>query len=144
MTTSSSKVADEEQIVFTQANNNNGSKKQTPQRKKQSHQAARDWEAKEELSSLRTSNNDFIQIDGNITSSSMNEIEGNAPVRKEKNVGVALKNLKLRILGQPHDEVLLTTNRRYKLHKANEDRMFFRNAFCSASTTKKLVTSTVT
>ena len=34
-----------------------------------------------------------------------------------------LKNMKLKILGQPHDEVLMMTNSRYKNYKANEDRI---------------------
>ena len=34
-----------------------------------------------------------------------------------------LKNLKLKLLGQAHDEVLLTTDRRFKHYKANEDRI---------------------
>ena len=36
---------------------------------------------------------------------------------------MVLRNLKLKILGQPHDDVLLTTDRQFKHYKANEDRI---------------------
>ena len=36
-------------------------------------------------------------------------------------------NLKLKILGQPHDDVLLTTDRRSKHYKANEDRTILKD-----------------
>ena len=38
-----------------------------------------------------------------------------------------LKNLRLKLLGQPHDEVLLTTDRRFKHYKANEDRIILKD-----------------
>ena len=34
-----------------------------------------------------------------------------------------LKNMKLKILGQPYDEVLIMTDSRYKNYKANDDRI---------------------
>ena len=41
----------------------------------------------------------------------------------EQDADLVLKNLKLKVLGQPHDDVLLTTDRRFKHYKANEDRI---------------------
>ena len=38
-----------------------------------------------------------------------------------------LKNMKLKILGQPYDEVLMITDSRYKNYKANEDRIIFKD-----------------
>ena len=38
-----------------------------------------------------------------------------------------LKNLKLKILGQPFDEVLIMTDSRYKNYKANEDRIILKD-----------------
>ena len=38
-----------------------------------------------------------------------------------------MKNLKLKILGQPHDEVRLTTDKRYKLYKKNEYRIILKD-----------------
>ena len=38
-----------------------------------------------------------------------------------------MKKLKLKILGQPHDDVLLTTDRRFKHYKANEDRIILKD-----------------
>ena len=35
--------------------------------------------------------------------------------------------MKLKNPGQPHDEVLITTDSRYKFYKANEDRMNFKD-----------------
>ena len=37
------------------------------------------------------------------------------------------ENMKLKILGQPHDEVLMMTDSRYKNYKANEDRIFLKD-----------------
>ena len=54
----------------------------------------------------------------------MNGIEANARIRVEQDFDLVLKNMKLKIPGQPHDEVLLMTESRYKNYKANEDRIF--------------------
>ena len=53
----------------------------------------------------------------------MNGIKANARVRVEKDVDLLLKNMKLKILGQPYDEVLIMTDSRHKKYKANEDRI---------------------
>ena len=66
---------------------------------------------------------------------SMNGIKANARRRVEQDVNLVLKNMKLKIPSQPHDEVLVVTNSRYKKYKANEDRiilkdgLLFRNYF---------------
>ena len=51
---------------------------------------------------------------------SKNGIKANARIRVEHDVDLLSKNLKLKILGQPHDEVLMTTDNRYKHYKAKE------------------------
>ena len=53
----------------------------------------------------------------------MNGIKRNARIRVERDVDVVLKNTEQKILGQPHDEVVITTDPRYKLYKAKEDRI---------------------
>ena len=45
----------------------------------------------------------------------------------EQDVNLVLKNLKLEIFGEPYDEVLLTTDKRLKHYKANEDRIILKN-----------------
>ena len=75
----------------------------------------------------RTRVKEFTKIDGNATSYSMNGMKGNARIRVEQDVDLVLKNLKLKILGQPYDEVLLTTDKRYKLYKTNEDRIILKD-----------------
>ena len=52
---------------------------------------------------------------------SMNGIKAIARIWVEQVVDLSLKNIKLKILGQPHDEVLRTTDSRYKRYKATED-----------------------
>ena len=42
-------------------------------------------------------------------------------IRVEQDADLVLKNLKLQIFGQPQDDVLITTDRRFKHYKANED-----------------------
>ena len=72
----------------------------------------------------------------------MNEIKANARIRVEQDVDLVLKNMKLKILGQPYDEVLIMTDSRYKNYKANEDRiilndgLLFRKEFGETSSVK--------
>ena len=121
MTTSSSDVADEEQFFFTQADNTNESEEQTLERKERSRQNAKQWAANEESSALKTIVNKFTKIDGNTTSYSMNGIKANSRIRVEQDVDLVLKNMKLKVLSQPYDEVLMITDSRYKNYKANEE-----------------------
>ena len=126
MTTSSSDVADEEQIFFTHADDGKESEEHTFE-KEQSRQNAKQWAANEEIPALKTSVKKFTKIDGNTTSCSMNGIKANARIRVEQDVDLVLKNLKLKILGQPYDEVLIMTDSRYKNYKANEDRIILKD-----------------
>ena len=71
---------------------------------------------------MKPSIKDFTKIDGNTTSYSINGNKASARIRVEQDADLVLKNLKLKILGQPHDDVLLATDRRLKHYKANEDR----------------------
>ena len=57
----------------------------------------------------------------------MNGIKKNARIRVEQDIGLVLKNMKLKILGQPHDELLMLTDSRYKNYKANQDRIILKD-----------------
>ena len=127
VTTSSSDVADEEQIFFTHANDDKESEKQTLERKEQSRQDAKHWAANEGLLDLKSSVKEFTKLDGNTTSYSMIGIKATARIRVEQDVHLVLKNLKLKTLGQPFDEVLIMTNSRYKNYKAIEDRIILKD-----------------
>ena len=127
VTTSSSDVADEEQIFFTHADDGKESEEQTLERKEQSRQNAKQWAANEELPALKTSVKEFTKIDGNTTSYSMHGIKANARIRVEHDVNLVLKNMKIKTLGQPYDEVLIMTDTRYKNYKANEDRIVLKD-----------------
>ena len=70
---------------------------------------------------------EFTKIDGNTTSYSMNGIKANARIRVKQDVDLVLKNMKLKILGQPQDEVLMMTDSRYKNYKAKEDRILLKD-----------------
>ena len=50
----------------------------------------------------------------------MNGVEANARIWVEQDIDLVLKIMKLKILGQPHDEMLMMTDPRYKHYKANE------------------------
>ena len=63
----------------------------------------------------------FKRLDGNTTSRSTNGIKAKAQIRVEHDADLVLKDLKIKILGQAHDNVLLTTDRRFEHYKANED-----------------------
>ena len=72
----------------------------------------------------------------------MNGIKANARIGVEQDVDLVLTNIKVKILGQPYDEVLIITDSRYKNYKANEDRtelkdgLLFRKNFGETSSVK--------
>ena len=127
VTTSFSDVADEEQFFFTPTDDQDETEEQILQRKEQSREKAAEWVVNQEPSSLKPSIKEFTKIDGNITAYSLHRIKANARIRLEQDADLLLKNLKLKILGQPHDDVLLTTDRRFKHYKANEDRIILKD-----------------
>ena len=127
VSTSSLDVADEEQIFFTQPDSQDGTEEEILQRKEQSQKNAAEWVVNQELSSLKPSIKEFTKIDGTTTSYSINGIKASARIRVEQDANLVLKNFKLKILGQPHDDVLLATDRRYKHYKANEDRIILKD-----------------
>ena len=126
VSTSSSDVADEEQFFFTQPDTQDETEEQTLQRKKQSQEKAAEWVVNEELSSMKPSIKEFTKIDGNTTSYSIHGIKASARIRVEQDADLVLKNLKLKILDQPHDDVLSVTDRQYKHYKANQDRIILK------------------
>ena len=123
VTTSSSDVAEEEQFFFAHADDTNESEEQTLVRKEQSRQNAKQWAANVKSPVLKTSVKEFTKMDGNTTSYSMNGNKANARIRVEQDVDLVLKNMKLKISGQPYDEVLMTTDSRYKNYKTKKDRI---------------------
>ena len=127
VSTSSSDVADEEQFFFTQPDSQDETEEQILQRKKQSQKKAAEWVINKEPSSMKPSIKEFTKIDGNTTSYSINRIKATARIRVEQDADLVLKNLKLKLPGQPHDEVLLTTDSRFKHYKANEDRIILKD-----------------
>ena len=127
VTTSSSDVADEEQVFFMHTDDQDETEEQTLQRKEESRQKAVEWVANQEQSSLKPSIKAFTKFDGNTTAHSLHGIKANARIRVEQDADLVLKNLKLKILGQSHDDVLLTADRRFKHYKANEDRIILKD-----------------
>ena len=127
VSTSSSDVADEEKFFFTQPDTQDETEEQTLQRKEQSQKKATEWVVNRELSSMKPSIKEFTKIDENTTSYSINGIKASARIRVEQDADLVLKNLKLKKLGQPHDDVLLVTDRRYKHYKANQDRIILKD-----------------
>ena len=127
VSTSSSDVADEEQFFFTQPDSQDETEEQILQSNEQSQKNAAEWVTNQELSSLKPSIKEFTKIDGNTTSYSINGIKASAGIRVEQDADLVLRNLKLKILGQPHDDVLLATDRQYKHYKANEDRSILKD-----------------
>ena len=78
---------------------------------------------------MKPSIKELTKIDGNTTSYSISGINANAQIRVEQDADLVLKNLKFSLLGQPHDDVLLTTDRQFKHYKANEDRIILKDGF---------------
>ena len=107
VTTFSSDVADEEQFFFTHIDEDDQdeTEEQILQRKEQSREKAAEWVANQEPSSMKPSIKEVTKIDGNTTAYSLHGIKANARIRVEQDADLVLKNLKLKILGQPHDDV---------------------------------------
>ena len=114
VTTSSLVAADKELFFFTQTDIHSVSEEKFLQGKKQSRQNAIKWVADTEPSKSTTSVKKFTKNDGNTTSYSMNGIKACAWKSEEQDVHLIFGNLGLKLLGQPYDEVLLTTDKRYK------------------------------
>ena len=129
VSTYSSDVADEGKVFFTQEDAQDETEEQILQRKEQPQKKAAKWVVNQESSSMEPSIKQLTKFDGNTTSNSIHGIKANARIRVEEHADIVLKNLKLKILGQPHDDVLLTTDRRFKHYKANEDRIILRDGF---------------
>ena len=127
VSTSSSDVADEEQFFFTQPYTQDETEAQTLQRNEPSQKKAAEWVVNQELSSMKPSIKEITKIDGNTTSYSINGIKASARIQVEQDADLVLKNLKLKILGQQLDDVLLATDRRFKHYRANEDRIILKD-----------------
>ena len=127
VSTSSSDVADDEQFFFTQTDSQKETEEQILQRKEQSQKKAAGWVVNQEPSSIKPSIKEFTKIDGNTTLYSINGIKASGRIRVEQDADLVLKNLKHKIHGQPHDDVLLATDRRFKHYKANEDRIILKD-----------------
>ena len=123
VSTSSSDVTDEEQFFFMQADGEDETEEQILKQKEQSQQKAAQWVVNQDPSSMKPSIKEFTKIDGNTTPYSINGIRASARIRVKHHANLVLQNLKLKILGQPHDDELLTNDRRFKHYKANEDRI---------------------
>ena len=129
VTTYSSDVADEEQFFFTKADNNDESEEQNLEQKDQSRQDATQWVTNEEPSSLKTSVKEFTKVDKSTTSIPMNGTKANPRIGVEQDVDLVWKNMKLKILPQPHDEEVMKTDSGYKKYEANEDRIILKDGF---------------
>ena len=76
---------------------------------------------------MKPSIKEFTKIDVTVTPYSMKGIKSNARIRVEQDADLSVKSLKIRILGQPHDEVIVTTDKRFKHYKAIENRIILKD-----------------
>ena len=90
---------------------------------------------------MKQSITEVTKIDGNTTSYSINGFKASARIRVEQDADLVLKNLKLKILGQPHGDVIFTTDRRFKHYKANEDRIILKDGLLFRKSTETTKTS---
>ena len=90
---------------------------------------------------MKPSIQEFKRIDGKAC---INGIRANARIRVEQNADKVLKILKIKTLAQLNGDMLLTTDRRFKHYKANEDRNILKMDCSSGNTTEKLVVSNTT
>ena len=73
----------------------------------------------------------------------MNGFKANARIRAEQDVDLAVKNMKLKILGQPYDEGLIMTDSRYKITKQMKTVSFLKMAYWSENILEKEVVSNI-
>ena len=99
-------VADEVQFFSTQTDSQDETEEEILQRKKQSQKKAAEWVVNQEPSSMKPSIKEFTKINGNTTSYSINGSKASARIRVDQDAHLVLKNLKIKKLGQPHDDVL--------------------------------------
>ena len=114
VTTSTSDVGDEKQFFFAQADAEDETEEQTLEEKEQSRKIETEWVANEQPSSLKPTIREFTRIDGNSTSYSIIAIEAFACIRVEQDVDLVVNNFRPKIIRQPHDEVLVTTDSRFR------------------------------
>ena len=57
----------------------------------------------------------------------MKGIKAKIRLRVQQDADLVLKTLKLKVLGQSHDDVLMTTERRFKHYKEIEDRIILKD-----------------
>ena len=143
MSTSSSDVAVGKQVCFTQTDGRGETEKQILQRKEQSQKKAAEWGVNQKPSSMKPSIKKLTKIDGNTTSYFINGIKASARIRVEQDADLVLKNLKLKILGQPHDDVLLSTEDDLSTTKRMRIALSSIMDSFSGNTTEKLVESNV-
>ena len=84
---------------------------------------ATEWVANQEPPPMKPSVKKFTKIDGSTKPYSIIGIKANARTRVEQDVDLVLKNIKLKIPGQPYEDVILTMDRRFRQYKAIEDRI---------------------
>ena len=109
VTTSTSDIGDEEQFFFAQADAEDETEEQTLEEEEQSRKNETEWVANEQPSSLKPSIRD-----GNSTSYSIIAIKAFACIRVEQDVDLVVNIFRPKIFHQPHDEVLVTTNSRFR------------------------------
>ena len=68
----------------------------------------------------------------------------NARIRVNKGADLVLKTLELKILDQPHEDLLITTNSQITHYEADEDASFSKMHYYSWSTMETLAVSNVT
>ena len=127
VTTSSSEVADEEQFLFTHTDDHDETEKQILEGKKQSR-GKNSRMGNQPGTILNEAKYQRIHKDRRKhTAYSIHGKKANARIRIKQDADLVLKNLKLKILGQSNDDVLLTTDRRFTHYKAIEDRIILKD-----------------
>ena len=73
-----------------------------------------------------------LKINRKSAPNSIKRIKANARIPVEQETNQVQRNSKLKIVGQSHDEMLLTTDSRFKHYKMNEDLIIFKHCllFC--------------
>ena len=104
--------------------------------KSKSRRKATAWVAIDESSSMKSGIKEFTKINENTTSYSMNGMKAKAGTPVQQEADLALNNLKLKKLGQSHDEVLFPTDRRFKQNKANDDRIILKDEYYETGSLK--------
>ena len=124
-------VADEEQYFLHASSQHSWNQRRYPGKKNTFEKNSRNgWQTRKHPQPQNHRKcQELPNIHGFMTSNSMNGIKAKGWIKKQQKVNLDLKNSRLKLLGQPHYELLIESNHKHKHYNLSEDRFKVRYGF---------------